>query len=163
MTKPGTVDTHEVRWRAERVEDLMAEMAVHTRALLDRVAGVPAETDEPAAPVEFELRPDHVKLLRHANVTWSPLEWGSPQIDPKRPLGNSSLWQDVAEILGWPQPDDDSYEGYDAARAIYGELLVALQIVLATGSFEPGRYVRDNRYDSRGWRRAEARAGAATP
>jgi len=107
----------------------------------------------------FTLTEDHVKLLRAAYVRWEETEWGAPAIDGKRPYGNGNIHRDIAEILGRPvlyDTDDDA-----AWRAPLWELHkqteTALQIVLATGSFEPGEY-RCGRYH-RNWEKVSARTG----
>ena len=155
-TRPKVVDE-----RAQQVIRDAAKMlqAAHARVqvLAGMLDGVPEYTEEPRAVTEFTLTADHIKLLRHANVGWDGVEWGAPEIDPKRPFGNGDMWKDVARILGWPpvegdEGDDDFYAYYDEARAIHGELGTALQIVLATGSFEPGSYVCTKYH--RDWRRS---------
>lgn len=50
--------------------------------------------------VIFELKEEHTKLLQHAIIEWDDCETGAPAINPKRPYGNSSVAEDVAEILG---------------------------------------------------------------
>ena len=92
----------------------------------------------------FELTEDHIKLLRSAYVTWCYEEWGAPQIDPKRPYGDSSIARDVAEILGWELEGEEDGEPalsdrqHTRALELHEQTEVALQIVLRTGSFEPG-------------------------
>lgn len=109
----------------------------------------------------FTLKPEHITLLRHAYVQWQDCETGAPEIDPKRPYGNSSVALDVAEILGEKAPDEDE----DGARAwreweekrepelmqLHRETETALQIILATGAFEPGEYRLTEKYDDRSW------------
>jgi hypothetical protein len=70
-----------------------------------------------AGVTEFTVTEDQLKLLRHAYVTsWDPGEgyYGAVGINSKRPYGKS----------------------------VHVEAMVALQIVLATGEFRPGRYRR---------------------
>lgn len=105
----------------------------------------------------FTLTEDHVKLLRRANVGWERAEYGAPGIDPKRPYGNGDVTQDLMEILGWDIPADDDWNGpglevCEALRRLHVETETALQIVLATGSFEPGVYVAEP-YNTMSWRR----------
>lgn len=94
----------------------------------------------------FTMTDEHVRLLRHAYVRWEDCETGAPAIDCKRPYGNSSVWQDVAEILGIkPAQSDDDEEFYpkgtrDRCMKLHAETEHALQIVLATGSFDPGTF-----------------------
>lgn len=101
------------------------------------------------------MTPEHVLLLRRANVWWWPIEWGAPGIDPKRPIGNGDLMRDIYEALGADGGDWDGGVGLPADLSprewkercehygkIYAELEFALQIVLVTGMFEPGVYIR---------------------
>lgn len=101
---------------------------------------------------EFVVTEDHLKLMRRMYVDWQNCETGAPEINPKRPYGNSSVAFDVAEILGWPIPDDEKmsdakYEKAVAAlearaASIHAETAVVLQIALHTGQFKAGTYRR---------------------
>ncbi|HEY0280008.1 MAG TPA: hypothetical protein VGC32_17220 [Solirubrobacterales bacterium] len=90
--------------------------------------------------------PPHVALLRHANVRWSEMEWGAPEIDGKRPYGNGDLPGDIAKIIGL----DIGGEMDEATRAdllaLHAETETALQVILASGSFTPGFYRTSGRY-----------------
>ena len=106
----------------------------------------------------FVLTEDHVKLLRRANVWWDDGAYeGSPAIDSKRPFGNSDWVSDVAEIIGLEPIEADNGEKFwpkgtrERCEALYKSLAGALQVVLASGSFEPGTYVC-NKYKA-DWRR----------
>lgn len=88
----------------------------------------------------FELRPEHLLLLKNANVQMQDVEVGAPEIDPKRPYGNSFVAGDVAQILGRPRVDSSrSPEALEMLRLHY-ETVEALQIVLQLQTFEPGVY-----------------------
>jgi hypothetical protein len=86
----------------------------------------------------FELTEDHIALLRNMWVQWQEDEFGAPEIDPKRPYGDSSVHKNLKEILG-KRP-------IATLNKIHKETETALQIVLATGSFKPGWYEADQ-YD----------------
>jgi hypothetical protein len=103
-------------------------------------------------PQRFTLLPEHLTLLRHARVTWHGDEWGAPGIDVKRPYGSSGdLAEEVARVLGWPQP---STQDGERAMILHGETEVALQIVLLFGTDAmPGEYELADRYSSRSWRK----------
>lgn len=99
----------------------------------------------------FELREEHLTLLQRAYVQWNDCEFGAPEIDPKRPYGNSGVAYSVAEILGIPVPDDEkdpgAYEAwYERMCDLHRETEQALQIVLYTRSFVPGVYKLVGRY-----------------
>ena len=89
---------------------------------------------------KFRLTVDHIKLLRHMWVGWGYSETGAPEIDPKRPYGNSDVNGDIHKILTGedlsPDSDVDYYE-------LHRQTETALQIVLRVGKFEPGVYVCD--------------------
>jgi hypothetical protein len=102
----------------------------------------------------FDLTEQHVKLLRHANVGWCGDEFGAPCIDPKRPYGNSDVSRHVADILGIDiETDPEFCPGMSERQnreleSLHRETRKALQVVLSSGSFEPGRY-RSKQYRNR--------------
>lgn len=90
----------------------------------------------------FRLKEEHIKLLGAAYIGWNDCEFGAPTIDGKRPYGNSSVIPDIAEILAI-DPDDDgdfSPELESELTQLHYETQTALQVILATRSFEPGLY-----------------------
>lgn len=99
---------------------------------------------------EFEVLPEHIKLLKRAHIHWENCEFGAPAIDCKRPYGNSSVIQDIAEILEWPLFKD--HEGdehltpiqHENAYDLHKGTFEALQIFLCTGRMKPGVYVADD-------------------
>lgn len=58
----------------------------------------------------FVLKKEHIKLLKRAYISWNHCEYGAPEINPKRPYGNSNVEEDIAEILGWELEGDDGYD-----------------------------------------------------
>lgn len=102
----------------------------------------------------FELKEEHLKLLRNMNVRWDECEFGAPAIDYKRPYGSSNVYKDMAKILGIRGFEDSEEEtSFSREQVILMENLhrenkVALQIVLKTGKFEPGIYVADEYSDN---------------
>ena len=108
--------------------------------------------------LRFELKPEHVKLLRSAYVGWQDCETGAPEIDPKRPYGNSSVARDVAEILGEPFDDEDEDQAHELL-SLHRETAMALQVILGACSFDPGVYERANPYGRAPWRRVEGNHG----
>jgi len=105
----------------------------------------------------FTLTDTHIKLLRAAYISWDDCEFGAPCIDPKRPYGNSDVIGDIAKILVEPDTCDENgdcpVKTYDRLWRIHTETQTALEIILATGSFEPGRYQADDY--SRDWRKVK--------
>lgn len=94
----------------------------------------------------FTLTPDHIKLVQKFHVGWQDCETGAPEIDPKRPYGNSDVEHDIAEILGWVKVGSDAdLSGFlfKKAEKLHRETAMALQIILSTGSFKPGVYQCD--------------------
>lgn len=92
----------------------------------------------------FVLTEDHLKLIRRMYVGWCNIESGAPEIDPKRPYGNSDVYFDMAKILGIPF-DRESDTPFSAEvekrfRLLHRSMETALQIVLRVGKFEAGIY-----------------------
>lgn len=100
----------------------------------------------------FEIKPVHLKLLQKMFVGWQDCETGAPEIDPKRPYGNSDVVQDMHYILTGSYLDEDELEekglSYDDELdklhelyiPLHREMDTVLQIVLHTMSFETGIY-----------------------
>jgi hypothetical protein len=95
----------------------------------------------------FTLTKEHVKLLRRFQVGWQGCETGAPEIDPKRPYGNSAVPFDIHEILtgetiGCTDSKREELTDKESEKylKLHRETEIALQIVLATGGFKPGNY-----------------------
>ena len=100
--------------------------------------------------VRFELTEQHLKLIRRMNIGYNDwCEFGAPEVDPKRPYGNSSVYYDIGEILGIERKDsgDGDYEFTEDQEKemlkIHKETATALQVILASGSFGIGFYEAD--------------------
>lgn len=110
----------------------------------------------------FTVLPEHLALLRAANVDWSDTEFGAPRIDPKRPYGNSSVLSDIAAIVNPAFAEmtaaaaEDWLDCYgDGLERLHRETETVLRIGLHTGRFEPGEYVLvGERYSDQRWERA---------
>ena len=119
----------------------------------------------------FEIKEEHLKLLQRMYVGWDHCEFGAPEIDPKRPYGNSSVYQDMIKILGlteikegvfkfsifgeeWILKGEDRFnlylEGKDEWRLLeilnklHKETRTALQICLARQKFEVGLFTAED-------------------
>lgn len=97
----------------------------------------------------FNLTETHIKLLRQLNIISNSN--GHPSIDEKQLFGNSEVYEDIDLILNGKTkdigPDDIDSEDYSEEQMkewdkLLEELTDALDIVLFTGKFEPGEYVR---------------------
>jgi hypothetical protein len=92
---------------------------------------------------DFTVTDEHLRLLRHAYVSWFDAEFGAPSIDPKRPYGNSNVYGDMAEVLGLADGEcqDEAEEDWPPPEAkwrflrLHVETAIVLQIALATGEF----------------------------
>jgi len=110
---------------------------------------------------EFTVTEDHLKLMKRAYVSWDDCEFGAPEIDCKRPYGNSDVLRDIAEIIDTDAAriaydGEDAWEAYEQAHEeaftrMHAETAIVLQIALNTGEFRAGRYVRERYGD---WYRA---------
>ena len=92
-----------------------------------------------------------------------------PRSTRRKPYGNSYIERDIAEILEAPDSDwvwEDGIKAYITAEAeqrftrLHVETMIVLHIVLASGEFEPGRFIRDDVF---GWIRAEEEDADAEP
>jgi len=106
----------------------------------------------------FEMTKDHLKLLSKMFVEWQDCETGAPEIDPKRPYGNSDVENDIAEILGWElfeNADEEkqlSKKQFELATKLHKETETALQVALITQCFKEGTYEKQDEYDSTSWK-----------
>lgn len=105
----------------------------------------------------FKITEAHLKLAQRMYVSWEDCEYGAPSIDCKRPYGNSSVTEDILEILGLPFPDSDEIPEhlYDYARQLHQDMETCLQICLVTQRFETGLYEKLDRYNARSWKKIE--------
>lgn len=87
--------------------------------------------------IEFEVKKEHLKLLRNAYVSWCSDEFGAPEINPKRPYGNGDVYSDMREILG--ELGELQYSE-DALDLLHKQTAIALQIVLKTGKYKATKY-----------------------
>lgn len=86
---------------------------------------------------------DHLKLLQNFCIDWNNIEFGAPSIDPKRPYGNSNVYYDICNILGWEynEEEDLSDELYAKCNKIHSEMEFVLQILCQNLSIKIGTYV----------------------
>lgn len=113
----------------------------------------------------FEVTADHIALLRAAYVGWWDCATGAPclSIEPKRPYGDSDVAPSALEVLGEKPAsscrhcgDELSEEQEARMLRLHRETAIALQVVLVTGAFEPGVYVKTEEYDDHAWERVTA-------
>lgn len=90
----------------------------------------------------FTLTDEHLTLLRATYIGWDDCEFGAPAIDCKRPYGNSSVVEDMAELLGVAFDPDDGVNKIDAERLtqLHRETQTALQILVRSASLRTGEY-----------------------
>jgi hypothetical protein len=104
---------------------------------------------------KFQLTEDHIKLLQKMYCSFRTDAYdGAPEIDAKRPYGNSDVAGDVNEIVfqeEFDEDDDMPEELYERCMALHKETGKALQICLSTTSFKPGLYGRPTSYNTQTW------------
>lgn len=107
----------------------------------------------------FTVTEDHLKLLKRLCFRYDDyVEFGAPAVDPKRPYGNSSVYEDLGEILDWEPADEDrwGYKSYsDIQRErllkLHKSMVTVLEILVTNNGVEVGEY-ETSRYGSV-WRR----------
>lgn len=106
----------------------------------------------------FTLCVEHLQLAARFNVRWeseadTESGYGVPQVDGKRPYGNSDVAADLVEILGDGAVDAASEEQQAVEyRGLHDDMRHATEIILQHGH-AIGEYVCD-RYE-RVWFRVE--------
>ena len=100
---------------------------------------------------QFTVKSEHIKLLKRMCVGWQACETGAPEIDPKRPYGNSSVPEDIHEILTGESIGGTDSKRYDLTEKetdkymkLHRETETALQILLFNLNIEPGKYEADD-------------------
>lgn len=81
--------------------------------------------------IQFEMKPEHVKLLRNSFIGW--FEDG-PDVHRYRPFGTMDIHTDMRGILEQPDLSDEHLS------KLYLQTGVALQIILRTGKFKTTTY-----------------------
>lgn len=104
---------------------------------------------------EFTVNEDHIKLLKRMCVGWQDCEYGAPEINPKRPYGNSDVENDICEILGFKKSScrncEDTYTENQAQQAakIHREMQTVIEILLSNPTtFKIGTYTKKSDYRS---------------
>ena len=101
--------------------------------------------------LRFTVTEGHLKLLKRAN--WESddgCEFGSVGLNPKRPFGNSDVYEDMHKIMEDKNTlVDDEFS--DKAIQLYNhiffqELPVVLEIICTTGLVKAGKYERTNEF-----------------
>ena len=97
----------------------------------------------------FEIKKEHLLLIKNMYVRYDEwTEFGAPEIDPKRPYGNSDALCDMCDILGRDKPDFEEDEWFSDEEEnelmnLHKETAIALQICLVNQSFDVGVYECD--------------------
>ncbi len=101
-----------------------------------------AEKEKP----KFTLKEEHIRLIGRLNFKVYPdTEYNDPfipEIDRKRPFGNSDALHDVLDILECERDEEGccSAEDVDHAEDLLVELPLALEVIVQNRTFTPGTY-----------------------
>jgi len=115
--------------------------------------------------LEFEVKQEHLTLIKRFNIKFDQdCEFGAGYIDPKRPYGNSDVYNDIAEMFGIKpegavyntNEDGTEYRKFTQTQTNYlwklhVEAVQALKICCQTQSFETGLYRRERISMSSPW------------
>lgn len=97
----------------------------------------------------FYVTSDHLKLLPHLWFDYDDwTEFGAPEVDPKRPYGNSDVYSDIAEHLGMePGGEEDGYGDKDFTEVqrrymlqLHKDMTTVLNIMVRNNGVELGTY-----------------------
>ena len=95
---------------------------------------------------KFTVSEEHLKLLKEMYVSWNDCEFGAPEINSKRPYGNSNVEYDIAEILGLQLFEDANEEKHISKEQnvyinkIHKEMETVLKILVCNLSIQAGQY-----------------------
>ncbi|QGF20196.1 hypothetical protein SEA_SIXAMA_17 [Gordonia phage Sixama] len=112
----------------------------------------------------FTVTEDHIKLAKRTYFGYDAwTEFGAPEVDPKRPYGNSDVYDDIAEILGVEREEDAwgdpvlTSEQKERFDKLHREMETVFQILAANcvNGIRPGEYYLTKQYDSTSWARVE--------
>jgi hypothetical protein len=105
----------------------------------------------------FVVRKEHLKLAKRMVVYWNTNCYlGAPAVDSKRPYGDSSILENIGEIIGEkPEDKDGDYPIYSERQLLrfgnlHKDMEHVVQILLANLGLKQGVYEADD-YDTN-WR-----------
>lgn len=109
--------------------------------------------------IKFELKEDHIKLLKH--LEWNELTDTKSIVSKgeNTPFGGFDHYEDMGIILYGRPPEFDPFEGNpfgwtdeqkEEMDTLLTELPLALEVILNTQSFTPGRY--KTKFHDRHWK-----------
>lgn len=100
--------------------------------------------------ISFELKPEHIKLLRNANAN-AFLYFGACGFNSRNPYGDMSYWEiDAAHTIGMVVYRDQNgapnftEQELELLHNLHYDMLLALPVFLAHAKIRPGNYVRVN-------------------
>lgn len=112
--------------------------------------------------IKFELKEEHVKLLKH--LRWSKNKNHIVNVSDDEdsvPFGFDSIYEAIDTILNGRPEDFDPFETHDIIEytdeqkaewdKLYGELPTALDVILYNQSFDLGYY--KTKYHDRNWKK----------
>ena len=98
-------------------------------------------------PKRFRVTELHMKLLPQLWFGYDAYtEFGAPEVDPKRPYGNSDVYGDIAEILGIVANEDEYGDPVfiqnqmDEMLTIHKQMTTVLNIMVRNNGVAPGDY-----------------------
>ena len=100
----------------------------------------------------FAITEQHLKLIKELYIeSDDSCYYGSPVVNPKRPYGNSSVFVDIAKIIGLEFEDELTEEQEGSMLYLHRQVATALQICLCTQSFRVGVYKKLHPYNDKSW------------
>ena len=97
---------------------------------------------------------EHLKLVKMLWFSWDKCEFGSPEVDCKRPFGNSDVFNDIFKILDVkPEQFNSDYGEYEYSEKqkqyvyrLYCQLKDVLEICCRNLEFKCGQFKREEIY-----------------
>lgn len=114
--------------------------------------------------LQFEVLPSHLALCKGMYWSWQDCEFGAPEVNPKRPYGNSgfaTILAEIAVLIGmevFKDADDEVCLTKEQKALCYRRHLEMehwFQILSRFGEIPSGKYWRKETYHK--WEKVEAR------
>lgn len=119
----------ELAKRRQELEDELRDIAILMRTHREREE----RRQQERLVRNFRLKKDHIKLLKRMEfVYFGKGDLVSIGVEGKRPFGNSSVYRDMAQILGWKfdEEEDLTQRQCDRLERLMKELPLALNRIL---------------------------------
>ena len=104
----------------------------------------------------FHVTEEHIKLMKRLHIGWCDDEYGAPEVDHKRPYGNSDVEEDMKTILNLSSnkcphceevlDDSDDEKANNLVASLHKDMQTVLQILVQNNGIKIGVYKNKEKY-----------------